>query len=99
MSNLLHSGFRESLDQLVQSYIDRQEQGREPFQWDMQGMPNRELPEEDQRNQTDDVVHGQQDPARLPHGAQPPRPPPPPPLPLWHRGWSRQSIHQSEIVS
>ncbi|XP_074572670.1 uncharacterized protein LOC141829153 isoform X2 [Curcuma longa] len=97
VSNLLHSGFRESLDQLVQSYIDRQEQGREPFQWDMQGMPNRELPEEDQRHQTDDVVHGQQDPARLPHGAQPPRPPPPPPLPLWHRGWSRQSIRQSEI--
>lgn len=99
MSNLLHSQFRESLDQLVQSYIERQGQGHEPFQWDMQGIPNHELPEEDQRHQTGDVVQGQQDSARPPHGAQPPRPPPPPPLPLWHHGWSRQSIRRSEIVS
>ncbi|KAG6503671.1 uncharacterized protein LOC121984649 isoform X1 [Zingiber officinale] len=99
VSNLLHSRFRESLDQLVQSYIDRQGQGQghEPFQLDMQGMPNRELPEDDQRRQTDDVVQGQQASARPPHGAQPPRPPPPPPLPLWHRSWNRQSIRRSEI--
>lgn len=100
MSNLLHSAFRESLDHLVQSYIERQ--GRGPFQWDMEGMPNHELLEQDQRHQTD-VVQSQQDSVRQLRAPPAPRPPTPPPPPLWHaevhHSWSRQSIRRSEVVS
>ncbi|KAG6476530.1 uncharacterized protein LOC122024362 [Zingiber officinale] len=98
VSNLLHSAFRESLDHLVQSYIERQ--GRGPFQWDMEGMPNHELLEQDQRHQTD-VVQSQQDSVRQLRAPPAPRPPTPPPPPLWHaevhHSWSRQSIRRSEV--
>ncbi|WOL06088.1 hypothetical protein Cni_G14820 [Canna indica] len=97
VSNLLHSGFRQSLDQLIQSYIQRQE--RDPFQWDMQRMPNDDLREENQRQQTVNLIRGHQDSVTRAARA-PPTPPAPPPQPLWHselnHGWSRQSIRRSE---
>ncbi|CAL9051742.1 unnamed protein product [Musa banksii] len=99
VSNLLHSGFRESLDQLVQSYIQRQ--GRDAFQWDMQSaMPDHVSPEEDQRQQRDDLIQSQQDSVTRPLHT-PPTPPTPPPLPLWHselhNSWSRQHIRRTDI--
>ncbi|URE03690.1 RING [Musa troglodytarum] len=98
VSNLLRSGFRESLDQLVQSYIQRQE--RDPFQWDMERtMPNHVLPGEDQSQQRD-LIHGQRDSVTRPLHATP-MPPTPPPLPPWHselhHSWSRQSIRRPEV--
>ncbi|RWW82442.1 hypothetical protein BHE74_00009097 [Ensete ventricosum] len=101
VSNLLHSGFRESLDQLVRSYIQRQ--GRDAFQWDMQrAMPDHVSPEEDQRQQRDDLIQSQQDSVTRPLHA-PPTPPTPPPLPLWHselhNSWSRQHIRRTDVVS
>ncbi|WOK94877.1 hypothetical protein Cni_G03582 [Canna indica] len=100
VSNLLHSGFRESLDQLIQSYIQRQ--SRAPIDWDMQRpLPTPNSPEEDQDNQVDDLNQDVQDTAARPQSVFPP-PPLPPRQPIWHSGlhhsnWARQNIHRSEI--
>ncbi|XP_008778950.2 zinc finger CCCH domain-containing protein 13-like isoform X2 [Phoenix dactylifera] len=100
VSNLLRSGFRESLDQLIQSYV--QQQARAPLDWDLhRTLPTTTLPEENQDQHRDDADQDLQDSV--------PRPPPvllPPPFPprqpLWHSAlhhsnWTRQSLHRSEI--
>ncbi|XP_021718873.1 uncharacterized protein LOC110686567 [Chenopodium quinoa] len=98
VSTLLHSGFRESLDQLIQSYVQRQ--GRAPVDLDLhRNLPTsvtsrRDLesqPEESNASDTDNRVP-------LVH----PSPPVPPPQPLWqrtihHANWSRHSMHRSEL--
>ncbi|CAI9766210.1 unnamed protein product [Fraxinus pennsylvanica] len=96
VSNLLRSGFRESLDQLIQSYVERQ--GRSPISWDLQrNLPLSPLPERDQE-QLNDV---QRDAIGRPSLVLP-SPPVPPPQPLWHRelhhsSWSRHSVNRSEL--
>ncbi|KAK1309111.1 hypothetical protein QJS10_CPA09g01839 [Acorus calamus] len=99
VSNLLRSGFRESLDQLIQSYVQRQ--SRSPIDWDLQEtLPTPVSPEQD-RNQQRDVVEDPEDTiARLPRVL--PSPPIPPPQPLWHQDlhhnhWPRHSMHRSEM--
>ncbi|KAI4373062.1 hypothetical protein MLD38_011227 [Melastoma candidum] len=98
VSNLLRSGFRESLDQLIQSYVERR--GHATIDWDIQRSlldpgPSLQVRErEPRRNEQTGNVNG---PTRAL-----PTPPVPPPQPLWHRdfhhsGWSRHSIHRSEI--
>ncbi|KAI4385753.1 hypothetical protein MLD38_003746 [Melastoma candidum] len=98
VSNLLRSGFRESLDQLIQSYAERQ--GRATIDWDLHrslmapSPSNLEGEQEPRRNDQTENDNG-------PSIALP-TPPTPPPQPLWqqgfhHRGWSRHSIHRSEI--
>nr|XP_019711049.1 uncharacterized protein LOC105059049 isoform X2 [Elaeis guineensis] len=100
VSNLLHSGFRESLDQLIQSYV--QQQAHSPLDWDLhRTLPSPTLPEEAQDQHRDDADQDLQ--------VSVPRPPPvllPPPFPprqpLWHSGlhhsnWARQNMHRSEI--
>lgn len=98
VSNLLRSGFRESLDQLIQSYVERQ--GHAPIDWDL----HRNLPppsaEQDQDQQRDGESEDPHDPINRPSLVLP-SPPVPPPPPLWHQGlhtnWSRHSMPRSEI--
>lgn len=104
VSNLLRSGFRESLDHLIQSYVDRQ--GRAPFDWDLHGnlvTPTPASPNRDQEQQRDERNEDQQDGIARPSLVLP-SPPVPPPQPLWHQdlhhaNWPRHSMHRSEIVS
>ncbi|WCJ19222.1 RING/U-box superfamily protein [Euphorbia peplus] len=98
VSNLLRSGFRESLDHLIQSYVERQ--ARSPIDWDLHRnlpLPTPTSPEEDQLR--DEQNEDQRD-------ARPslvlPSPPVPPPQPLWHQAlhqtsWSRHSMHRPEL--
>lgn len=100
VSNLLRSGFRESLDQLIQSYVERQ--GRAPIDWDLHRnlpTPTPASPEQDLEQQGNERDEGLNRPSLVL-----PSPPVPPPQPLWHQdlhqtGWSRHSMHRSEIVS
>lgn len=101
MSNLLRSGFRESLDQLIQSYVQRQ--SRSPIDWDL----HRHLPtpvsmqnEEEERDEQND---DQEDSVVRPLPVMP-SPPVPPPQPFWrpasHRvSWNRHGLHRSDFVS
>uniref|UniRef100_A0A7N0TLK4 RING-type domain-containing protein n=1 Tax=Kalanchoe fedtschenkoi TaxID=63787 RepID=A0A7N0TLK4_KALFE len=103
VSNLLRSGFRESLDQLIQSYVERR--GHGPFDWDLHG--NLPTPTHDdshvqeqghQRNaQAEDQTDGAVRPSLV---LQPP--PVPPPQPIWNQelnpaSWTRHRMHRSEM--
>ncbi|XAR52308.1 Ubiquitin--protein ligase [Bertholletia excelsa] len=102
VSNLLRSGFRESLDQLIQSYVERQ--AHAPIDWDL----HRNLPtptpasqEQDQEQQRDEQNEDQNDAIGRPSLVLP-SPPVPPPQPLWHQdlhhsSWSRHNMHRSEL--
>ncbi|KAK8956801.1 hypothetical protein KSP39_PZI000625 [Platanthera zijinensis] len=103
VSNLLHSGFREHLDQLIRSYVERQ--GRAPLDWDLQHTSptpasvedDLDEPSEDLDQQRDDPRDGRQSTAIRPP-APIPSPPVPPRQPLWHSAlphnrWNRQNIH------
>ncbi|GAA0166938.1 hypothetical protein LIER_21984 [Lithospermum erythrorhizon] len=87
VSNLLRSGFRQSLDHLIQSYVVRQ--GQDPIDWDLhRNLPSPASP--DQRNE---------DPGDAVDGSFPPVPPP---QPLWHQdlhhsSYPPASVHRPEI--
>lgn len=100
VSNLLHSGFRESLDRLIQSYVQRQ--GRSPFDWDLQRPLPTTTPEEDQNQPRDDSNQDIQDATIRGSNVLPP-PPLPPQSPLWnsglhHNSWARENMHRDDIV-
>ncbi|KAK4431057.1 hypothetical protein Salat_0867700 [Sesamum alatum] len=100
VSNLLRSGFRESLDQLIQSYVERQ--GRAPIDWDLhRDLPLPPSPERDTGQQNDEPNEDRHNAIGRPSLILP-SPPVPPAQPLWHQalhhsGWSRQSVHRSEL--
>ncbi|KAG9441697.1 hypothetical protein H6P81_017551 [Aristolochia fimbriata] len=100
VSNLLRSGFRESLDQLIQSYVQRQ--GRSPYDWDLhRAMPTPASTVQNQGQQRDDQNEEQSDAVARPPLVLP-SPPVPPPQPLWHQDihhttWPRHGMHRSEM--
>uniref|UniRef100_A0A0V0ITA9 Putative trichohyalin-like n=1 Tax=Solanum chacoense TaxID=4108 RepID=A0A0V0ITA9_SOLCH len=100
VSNLLRSGFRESLDQLIQSYVERQ--GRSPIDWDLhRNLPIPASPEMGLDQQNDEQNDDQQDGVGRPSIVLP-SPPVPPPQPLWHQdlhhsSWPRHAVHRSEL--
>ncbi|KAK9280420.1 hypothetical protein L1049_014109 [Liquidambar formosana] len=95
VSNLLRSGFRESLDQLIQSYVERQ--GHSPVGWELDGTsPSLGSAEHEQEQQSGDQNESQVDaesaPLVLPSPLVPPQP-------LWDQGlhqdnWSQNNMHQ-----
>ncbi|XP_052204377.1 uncharacterized protein LOC127809549 [Diospyros lotus] len=102
VSNLLRSGFRESLDQFIQSYVERQAEA--PIDWDLHRnlpTPTPASPEQDREEQRDEQNGDQNDDMGRPSLALP-SPPVPPPQPLWHQAlhhssWSRQSMRRSDL--
>ncbi|XP_006364444.1 uncharacterized protein [Solanum tuberosum] len=96
VSNLLHSDFRESLDHLIQSYVERQ--GRAPIDWDLHR--NLPIPTSTERDPDNQNVAQPEGISRPSHGQ--PSPPVPPPQPLWHQdlhqsSWPRLTVHRSEL--
>ncbi|KAL3838255.1 hypothetical protein ACJIZ3_022846 [Penstemon smallii] len=100
VSNLLRSGFRESLNQLIQSYVDRQD--RSPIDWELhRNLPLSPSPERVQDQRNDEQNEDQHDGIRRPPLVLP-TPPVPPPQPLWHQdlhhsGLSRHNANRSEL--
>ncbi|KAI3809229.1 hypothetical protein L1987_25199 [Smallanthus sonchifolius] len=101
VSNLLRSGFRESLDQLIQSYVNRQ--GRAPIDWDLhRNLPTPVSAEGDQEHRQDEHTdQNQHDAIGGRPSLVPPSPPAPPPQPIWphlpYSSWSHHTMHRSEL--
>ncbi|KAK6929134.1 LOW QUALITY PROTEIN: hypothetical protein RJ641_005339 [Dillenia turbinata] len=99
VSNLLRSGFRESLDQLIQSYVERQ--GRSHIDWDhYRNLSAPVSPQQVQEQRRDEQNEDQRDASVRPLVLS--APPVPPPQPLWHQdlhhaNWPRHSVHRSEL--
>ncbi|GAB2276832.1 hypothetical protein Dimus_011545 [Dionaea muscipula] len=98
VSTLLRSGFRESLDQLIQSYVERQ--GRASIDWDLHRNLPTAAPTQDDRGEQG-VEQNEGDNIPRPSLVLP-SPPVPPPQPLWHQdlhqaNWHRHSLHRSEL--
>ncbi|KAG0453111.1 hypothetical protein HPP92_025775 [Vanilla planifolia] len=100
VSNLLRSGFRESLDRLIRSYVERQVHS--PLDWAVQqNSPSPDSIEEELDQQRDNSIEDQHDSVVRPSSIIP-SPPVPPRQPLWqsvmhHNNWSRQTIHHTDI--
>ncbi|KAA3489705.1 Protein neuralized [Gossypium australe] len=96
VSTLLHSGFRESLDQLIQSYVERQNHA--PVDWELEGTsPSPASLEQDLEQQSGDQNDGHGDAETPPLTLPSPRMPPM--QPHWdqdshHYNWASHDVHQ-----
>lgn len=99
VSNLLDSAFRENLDRLIRSYVERQ--GRGPLSLSLEATPAApDPPEQRQEQHRDDEEQELHDTDDSPPIVIPP-PPIPPRQPLWHselhrNNWIRQNMHRSD---
>ncbi|RDY12924.1 hypothetical protein CR513_02205, partial [Mucuna pruriens] len=99
VSNLLRSSFRDSLDQLIQSYVERQSHAN--IDWELQETtPSSASVEQDLEQQSRDQIVGQEGTVNSPLDL--PSLPIPPPLPLWdqhpHRdNWSQNDINNQRL--
>ncbi|XP_017983530.1 PREDICTED: uncharacterized protein LOC18590450 isoform X1 [Theobroma cacao] len=97
VSTLLRSGFRESLDQLIQSYVERQNHAS--IDWELhETSPTPASLEQDLEQQSRDQNEGQGDAVEGPPLALP-SPRMPPTQPLWdqdshHYNWAPHDMHQ-----
>ena len=95
VSNLLRSGFRENLDQLIQSYVERR--GLSHVDWDFQpAISDSQEHHTEQQGflQDEDQLDG------ISRSQTLPTPPVPPPQPIRHNtNYARHSLHRSELVS
>ncbi|XP_030451197.1 uncharacterized protein LOC115673228 [Syzygium oleosum] len=97
VSNLLHSRFRESLDQLIQSYVERQ--GQASADWELQGTsPTPPATAEEEFEQMSRENDAQMDAVENPSFSLPPFPSPSIQSrwdeDLHHDGWPQHDIHQ-----
>ncbi|XP_061353456.1 uncharacterized protein LOC133298219 [Gastrolobium bilobum] len=94
VSNLLHSSFRDSLDQLIQSYVERQ--GHAHTEWELQETtPSSASAEQDLEQQNRDQLVGQEGTVNSPLDL--PSLPMPPPLPIWDQHSHRDNWPQNDI--
>ncbi|KAH9660459.1 RING-type domain-containing protein [Citrus sinensis] len=97
VSNLLRSGFRQSLDRLIQSYVDRQSHA--PVDWELNGTSSGAASaEQDLEQQNGDQNEDQRETIESPPLALP-SPSLPPVQPLWdqeshHDNWQSHDMHQ-----
>ncbi|XP_021278428.1 uncharacterized protein LOC110412234 [Herrania umbratica] len=97
VSTLLRSGFRESLDQLIQSYVERQNHAS--IDWELhETSPTAASLEQDLEQHSRDQNEGQGDAVEGPPLALP-SPRMPPTQPLWdqdshHYNWAPHDMHQ-----
>ncbi|KAF2300698.1 hypothetical protein GH714_015207 [Hevea brasiliensis] len=96
VSTLLRSGFRESLDQLIQSYVARQSHA--PLDWELQGTsPTPASAEQELEQHSGDENEGQGDsvhsPLALPDSVHSPVALPSPSIPPVQQLWNQESQH------
>lgn len=97
----MRSSFRESLDQLIQSYVERQ--GHAHVEWELQETtPSSPSAEQDLEQQGRDQTNGPEDIVNS--SLDLPLPPTPPPLPLWdrhprHDHWSQNDMNNQRLRS
>jgi hypothetical protein len=106
VSTVLASEFRESLDQLIRSYIQRQDDN--PVAWDLETavqrpatMQEQDPPQQEAEAQNEGLTNT---PDERPLVPPPPPPPPPPAHPLWQQElhqatWTRHPLQRSDVVS